>query len=275
MYLANRRFASAATAALCVGLALDLPAAAPVGPPRERAPREMSTDRPDTTESPFTLEPGRAQLEMSFATHERDDEDGIRTTAWEAAPFNVRLGVTPAVEVGFFFTPYQRISERVEGGPEVKRDGVGDLTLRTKWNLRGNDQPDFGVGLMLDVTLPTAPRSFGRRKAEAALTVPTAFELGAGWSGGAMTSLQAARTETGARRPLWLNTLAVGRDLVGELGGFVELASFSGHGAHVLTFNCGLTHAVNPDLQLDAGVNIGVSRSAPDTLWFAGMSRRF
>lgn len=271
MYLATpRSFAFAAMVAFA-GVSAGSPVAAAGA---ERPAREMSTDRPDTTESPFTLQPGRMQLEMSFASRERDSQDGVRTTAWEVAPFNLRFGLTPSVEGGFFFLPYQRVTEE-SAGERATRDGVGDFTLRTKWNLRGNDQPDFGLGVMFDLTLPTAPRAFGSRKIEAALTFPTAFELGGGWGGGAMTSLQLTRRDDGARRPTWLNTFTVSRDLVGDLGGFLEFASIAGDGAHVLTFNCGVTHALNPNLQLDAGVNIGVSRTAPDLLWFAGLSRRF
>ncbi|MES2694640.1 MAG: hypothetical protein V4773_14280, partial [Verrucomicrobiota bacterium] len=54
--------------------------------------RELTTDRPDTTETPFTIEPGKVQLETSVATWSRDRLDGVRTTEWEIAPFNVRIG---------------------------------------------------------------------------------------------------------------------------------------------------------------------------------------
>src|SRR5687767_2381830 len=40
--------------------------------------REMSTDRPDTTESPRTVDAGHFQLEMSFVDFTREDEDGVR-----------------------------------------------------------------------------------------------------------------------------------------------------------------------------------------------------
>lgn len=240
-----------------------------------RAQREMSTDRPDATESPFTLEPGRSQLEMSFATYGTDRQSGTRTKSWEAAPFNLRFGLTPSIEGGFFFTPYQRLRVEPRGEPPATTEGMGDFTARGKWNIRGNDGGDFGLGVMLDVVLPTAPRRFGPRKPEAALTVPVAFDLGSGWSGGAMTSLQVARTGDGPRHAVWFNTLTAGHDLTEALGAFYELASTAGDGAHVLTFNTGLTHRLNANLQLDAGVNAGITRTAPDWLWFAGMSRRF
>lgn len=271
MHFAPRWFTPAAAVVLCAAVALE-------PRPGRAAPqpgREMSTDRPDATESPFTLEPGRAQLEMSFATYERDRQGGTRTAAWEAAPFNLRFGLTRNTEAGFFVVPYQRVTGQPRGEPRSSLGGRGDFTARTKWNLRGNAGGDFGAGVILDVTLPTAPRRFGPRKVEAALTLPTAFEIGRGWSGGAMTSIQAVRAGEGRHRAVWFNTVTAGHDLTADLGGFAELASTTGDGAHVLTFNCGLTRRLNDNLQLDGGINVGITRTAPDLLLFAGMSRRF
>ena len=54
-----------------------------------------------------------------------------------------------------------------------------------------------------------------------------------------------------------------------------RLASAAGESRHVLMFNCGLTRAIGPMLQLDCGVNIGLTSAAPDLGVFAGFSRKF
>jgi Putative MetA-pathway of phenol degradation len=41
------------------------------------------------------------------------------------------------------------------------------------------------------------------------------------------------------------------------------------------TFDVGLTYAVTENIQLDAGINIGVTESAPDFNPFLGLSWRF
>ena len=89
-----------------------------------------------------------------------------------------------------------------------------------------------------------------------------------------MTSVEWAQTDAG-RRAVWVNTVTVGRDLVPNLSGFLELTSSAGDGAHVATFNCGLARKLGPDLQVDCGVNLGITRTAPDLTVFAGISRRF
>ncbi len=237
--------------------------------------REMTTNRPDATESPFTVDAGRVQLEMDFANYGRNRLDGVRTTEWEVAPFNLRLGLTRDVEAGIFVTPFRREVETPRAGPGGRNSGFGDVTLRTKFNLLGNDGGAWATGLMADLKLPTATGGMSNGKVEGALTLPVAFDLGGGWGGGAMTYVEMRYTGADGHRAVWGNTVTVGRDLTEKLGAFVELTSEAGDGSHVATFNCGVTFVVARDVQIDGGVNLGITRSAPDAQVFVGVSRRF
>ena len=247
-----------------------------VTPVPEDLMREMSTDRPDATESPFTIDPGHVQLEMDFAAYARESEQGGRTTEWEAAPFNLRFGLTTNFEAGFFVVPYREESvEPDSGGTKTRRSGFGDTTLRTKWNFAGNDGGDFGWGLILDLKLPTAQDGMSNEEYEGAVTFPIAFALGGGWEAAAMTSIEAVYSDVGEHRAVWSNTLTAGHDLSENVGGFVELTSSAGDGSHVATFNCGLTRRFGPHVQLDTGLSFGLSSAAPDFAAFVGLSRRF
>jgi hypothetical protein len=257
-------------AALAAGsaAAAEAPARAPGGL------REMNTDRPDATEGPFTVDPGHVQLEMDAATYTRNRLDGVRTTEWSLAPFNLRYGLTSRLELGIFLNPHLRVTEEPRGGPKLTRQGWGDTTLRAKYNLCGNDGGSHALGLIADVTIPTAADGLGAERVEGALLVPVAFDLGAGWDGGTTSGL--AWTETGSgRRPVLINTVTVGHEIADKTGVYLEVTSAAGAGAHVATFNVGLTRKVNANLQLDCGANIGISRTAPDLTVFAGVSRRF
>ena len=237
--------------------------------------RELATDRPDATEGPFTVDAGRVQVEMDFANTTRNRRDGVRTAGWEVAPFNLRLGLTRNVELGVLVTPWQRETEQPRVGPKEKRSGFGDTTVRGKLNLGGNDGGPLAWGLMADLKRPTASGGVSNGTCEGALTLPVAFELGGGWGGGAMTLVELRYTGGGQYRAVWGNTVTVGHDITEKLGGFVELTSVAGDGAHGATCNGGLTYALGRDVQLDGGVNVGISRGAPDVQFFAGISRRF
>ncbi|MBL9190551.1 MAG: transporter [Opitutaceae bacterium] len=252
-------------------LILDAASAAPAAP----APRELTTDRPDATESPFTVDAGRVQLEMDVAAFTRNRLDGVRTTEWVVTPFNVRYGLTRNLEAGVFITPHVQATERVRGGVKTTLRGLGDTTLRGKYNFQGNDGGGTAFGLIADLKLPTAAEGLGNDKVEGALTFPVAFEVGAGWEGAAMTSLGVNHLGPRGYRPVWSNTITFARELAPDLGGFLEFTSSAGDGRHVATFNCGLTRAMGPGVQLDLGAYIGLSRTAPDLTVFAGFSRKF
>lgn len=237
--------------------------------------RELTTDRPDTTETPFTVEPGRVQLEASVASWTRDRQQGVKTTEWEVAPFNARVGITPRTELGIFVTPQVRRTEEDRSGAKTVTRGVGDSVLRAKVNFTGNDGGAFGSGVMLDVKVPTAADGIGNDKTELAVTFPVTFEVGAGWDGAAMTTIERAYTDAGKYEGVWTNTFSLAREVVTDVGVFFEAVSTTGVGRHVLVFDCGVTRRLGPNLQLDAGVNIGVSKTAPDLGAFVGFARRW
>ena len=237
--------------------------------------REMSTDRPDATESPFTIDPGHVQLEMDFANYARDDEGSSRFTEWEALPFNVRFGISASFEAGFFLVPFRSERETTATNARVRRSGLGDVTLRAKWNFFGNDGGDTALGLIADVKIPTATDDMDNGKLEGAIALPFAFSLPMGWEGAAMTVIEAIYTDRGAYRGVWSNTITAGHDVTENVGAFMELTSSTGDGSHVATFNCGVTRRFGRHVQYDAGLNLGLSNAAADFGVFTGLSRRF
>lgn len=259
---------------LTLFLAASFAHAAPAAAPAP-ALRELSTDRPDATESPFTVDAGRVQLEMDAASYTRNRLDGVRTTEWVVAPFNVRVGLTREFEASIFVTPHVHFTERLRNGLKTRIRGVGDTTLRAKYNFLGNDGGDTGLGLIADLKLPTAADGLGNDEVEGALTLPVAFKVGGGWEGAAMTSVGLSHLGPRGYQPVWSNTITFARDLAPDLGAFLELTSSAGDGRHVATFNCGITRGLGNGAQLDVGAYFGISRTAPDLTLFAGISRKF
>lgn len=245
-------------------------------PTPERQLRELTTDRPDTTESPFTIDAGHAQVEMDFANLTRNRRDGARSTEWGAVPFNLRLGLLNHFEVGVFVSPYVRRAETPRGGPRETHAGFGDVTLRGKFNFWGNDGGGTAGGLIVNLTLPVATAGLGSGKTEGAIILPLVFELAGGWEGGAMTVAEfRSRGVGGGYRTVWNNTVTVGHEIVKDFSGYVELTSSAGDGAHVATFDFGVTWKLSAHTQLDCGARAGISRAADDLGVFAGISRRF
>lgn len=230
--------------------------------PREKM-REMHTDRPDTTESAYTVDVGHLQIEMDFARYSRDSG----SEAWAFATTNFKLGLTSRLDLQVVVPAFQR----VRGGAE----GFGDLTFRLKANLWGNGGGSTAMAVMPFLKLPTAADGLGNDEVEGGLIIPFAAELPGGWGFGAMLEVDFLADEDG-RYAEWIASATVGRDLIGDLGGFLELVSVaSEREGWAATFNAGLTYALTEDIQLDAGVGFGLTEAAEDFGAFAGMSIRF
>src|SRR5688500_5011937 len=58
--------------------------------PRELM-REFSTDRPDVTESPYTVDAGHFQVEMSLVEYTLDDDGGAELDEFVVAPANLKV----------------------------------------------------------------------------------------------------------------------------------------------------------------------------------------
>src|SRR5258708_7832686 len=74
--------------------------------------RELAPDRPDQTESPYTVDAGHFQLEMDFAnfTYNKTDSETLR--AWNIAPLNIKLGLVNNVDLQFVYDNYLRVRTR-------------------------------------------------------------------------------------------------------------------------------------------------------------------
>lgn len=243
-------------------------------PTPENLLRELSTDRPDATESPFTVDPGHVQFEFDLLGWTRSRSGGGSTTEWAMLPFNLRAGIRHNFELGIFVTPAVRLVETPGGGPGVTVSGLGDTTLRAKWNFSGNDTGGPGLGLIADLKIPTAKPGLGNGKVEGGMILPLALDLTGGWSLGGMAGLAAVH-EGGSYRAVLTSTATIGRDLADNLGAYLEITSEAGMGPHACSFDAGLTFTQGRHRQFDLGLALGVSRAAPDVSVFAGLTQRF
>lgn len=251
--------------------------------PRESM-RELSTDRPDKTESPYTVDAGHFQIEADLVNYSYDAHNPARdhtiTESLGIAPFNFKVGLRNNWDVQFVVPTYSavRVRERRTGFRDTER-GFGDFILRSKYNLWGNDGGATAFALMPYVKFPTASGNLGNCAYEGGLIAPLAVALPAGWGMGLMTQVDINEDGDGSgHHPEFVNTVTFARDIIGNLGGYVEFfssVSTEDDACWVGTVDFGLTYGVTEDIQLDAGVNIGVTRAADDWNPFLGISWRF
>ncbi len=245
--------------------------------------RPMELDRPDKTESPYTVDAGHYQLEMDLVNGAWDRESldtGTRTTTGLAvAPMNWKAGLLNHVDFQCVIQPFNHLRvDDPDAGAPVVRSGFGNIVTRLKVNLWGDDGGATALAVMPYVTWPTAADGLGADHVEGGLIIPFAAELPAGWGLGMMTAADFGSVTQDGVTATVVNTVTLGHDLIGPLAGYIEFfseVSTSPGDPWIGTLDFGVTWTLSGDWVLDAGINVGVTRSAPDLNPFAGLSHRF
>ncbi len=250
--------------------------------PRD-AMREMNTDRPDKTEGPYTVDAGHVQLEMNLASYSYDrrnpQDEARRVQTLNIVSTNFRIGLLDRLEFDLISDNFLWLrDEDLRTGVADETSGAGDTTVRFKFNLWGNDGGKSAFGLIPFVTFPTASAGLGVEDTAFGLILPLAVALPHEFSLGVMSEFEFVRDERDELNFVWVNSATIGREIVKNVEGYVEIFAAidpDRTSAAEITFDLGVTYAVNENVQLDAGVNIGITREAEDWNPFVGLSIRY
>lgn len=175
------------------------------------------------------VDAGHFQDEMEIANARRDR--GVRE--FSLAELNAKIGLDAATDLQVVLPFYTRIRDGAEG--------FGDVEIRLKRNLWGNDEGCTALAVMPFIKLPTANGDLGNGAFEGGVILPISFDEPAGWSCGALGQLDQASAGGGQ-----------GTELVGLISATIS---------HALTeesavfFEC-----------------VGLNRAATDFIPFTGIS---
>ena len=143
--------------------------------------RKLNPDRPGITESPFTVEPGHVQIEGDFLRLLTGRSQGVRSRTWQVAPLIIKLGITDQFDFQVGIEPYVMEKGTSPDAPTERRSSFGDLTLRVKRNLFGDDdETRAAMGITGFVRLPTGG-NIGSGGTEIGLIIPFNYHLTDDW----------------------------------------------------------------------------------------------
>jgi hypothetical protein len=242
--------------------------------------RDMETDRPDKTESAYTVDAGHFQVEMDLLAYTRDRSSHETLKALAVAATNFKAGILNNVDLQVIVETYntQRVEDRATGQSSCL-SGFGDITVRSKINLWGNDGGPTAFSVMPFVKFPTGKKGLGNGAGEGGVIFPFAMELPGEWELGTQVEVDQFRDSAGSSyHQEFSHTVTVGHDIAGKVAGYVEFynsASNESHSPWIATFDFGFTYAVSRDVRLDAGMNIGLTEAADDWNPFVGLSVRY
>lgn len=155
----------------------------------------------------------------------------------------------------------------------------GDLTTRVKINFWGNDGGTTGFGAIPFVKFPANSAELVNSSIEGGVIFPLAISLTEKWDIGIETAWAFARNDAMPRYDSeFIHSITTGYQFTDRLRGYIEFfssVSTDTQSNWVGTFDWGVTYQLTSNIQLDCGVNYGVTRSAPEWNPFTGISVRF
>lgn len=225
--------------------------------------RDLSPDRPDTTESPVTVDAGHWQVETSLYDWSRDA--GNDTHTW--ASTNVKLGLSDCSDLQLLFDSFLR-------DEAADAEGFGDITLRYKWNVWGNDGGKTAFALFPFVKIPTGTAA-SNGEWEGGLILPFTIELADGWSLATMAEIDVVDDPAGSHEFEFVHSVSLAHDFTEKFGGYLEYVGTVTERDYQAQVSAGVTYLIHENLAADAGLRCGLNRAAEDIGLFTGFTIRF
>jgi hypothetical protein len=239
--------------------------------------RDMETDRPDVTETPITVDAGHFQYEASLLDYSKQYKGASRINTYTINQLNFNVGITGSTAFQVMLDSYVIESERPIGSTlKTTSQGIGDVTLRIKQNLMGNDGGNFAIAMLPYLKVPTAKYKEDNRT-EFGLSVPIRIQLPSEWTLG--TQVEVDRLQEEGEQALHtdlLQSLSLSHELFKNMEGLVETYYTYGIKKHEWNnfLNAALQYEASSNCKFDAGINYGVQHEATRS-FFLGMAYRF
>lgn len=247
--------------------------------------RDFDTDRPDQATGPHTVDAGHVYVEMDLANYTLDRHNAERSPTdidqWNVAPISVRVGLLPKVELDLIYDGYFNLRTRDRAAHQTQTEsGVGDLTVRAKINVFGNDDGKCAFGIFPLIRFPTSSADLANHSIEGGMGLAFAAKLPGDFSLTASATFEVVRNSTDAYSVGdYSQALSVAHGLgVKNLSAFVEFAneiSSESPSPAACQVDTGLIYQLSENTQIDLDCNFGVTRAAPDFVPFAGLAVRF
>jgi hypothetical protein len=249
--------------------------------------REFESSRPDQTTGPHTVDAGHYYLEIGLFENSLSF-GATRNSSWiPLQNSHFRVGLTNTIELELIYDGVYNQNTQALSAATGKRsdrtvDGSGDVTVRMRFNLIGDDGGPFAFAIIPQFVAPTATSHLASEHFEGNVILPVSFKLPAGFSTILQVEPGTARNAADTKDVFALTSGATlyhdilrKRDHVQLYLEYFDTLATGGDDTLAQQVDAGLRWRPIENWQLDFGANFGVSKPAPDYQSFAGISTRF
>jgi hypothetical protein len=248
------------------------------------AMRAFEPERPGKILTPFTIDAGHFQIESDFINYIHTNYAGLGTQFYEVADPTIKLGLTNWVDFELVINGYQNAAthDNLTGALVANGHGFGDTILKFKINLVGNDGGPFAMALVPYLKVPSAAPGLGNGVAEGGVALPMQISLPGDFALALQTEYDALKNANDSQRYSNIVNIAnlshavsfISKDLTASIEFFSAIGT-DPFTRPVYTFDVGLAYLIQPNVQLDAGANFGLTKASPDLNLYTGVTARF
>lgn len=239
--------------------------------------RDMETDRPDVTESPFTIDAGHIQYEADLLRLEREKGEFTDQHNLLLNQGNLKIGITRSTAIQFGFQSFVNQKEKnLQTNQTTSSHGVGDINIRIKQNIIGNDGGNIVLAILPYIKFPTAKYT-DDTKYEGGIIVPMQFKLPGEWTLGTQVEADRLKDSEGEKmHSELLQSLTISHELFSHVDGIAETYyRYNFKERHWANFlNAALQLELSKNFKMDAGFNYGLQDDAEKN-YFIGTAFRF
>jgi len=243
--------------------------------------RDFCAERPGRATPPCIIDQGHVMLEVDALDVTQDRENGVTTQTTLAFSPYLRVGLTDVLEAGITLVPYAEARTRGDPATRATVRGTGDTMFDVLINLKNPDGSGVSLAIMPFITAPTAQHGLGAGGFQGGVVVPVALALPAGFGLTLDPEVDADRDGQGGVQPAYVMAASLSHAVLS--GGNVGVELWSSTARMPDGWQRQATADVifawipprRPNLQLDTGVNLGLTRATPDVQAYVGLSRRF
>jgi hypothetical protein len=244
--------------------------------------RKFAPDRPTKGFSVRTIDAGHFEIETDLVSTTASNSPSGTTHSLQALDPTFKLGLTNWMDFEVQFNGLQ-YTESLDGASPFNfqnSTGFGDIFLRAKMNLFGNDSGPAGFALIPYVKLPSSTPLISNGATEGGLIAPLALRPD-DFIVTLMTEVDDLKSATSNNRYAnFVNLVSVSHSVPGTEGinAMVELYSSVGTDAGtapIYTLDFGMNFRLSQHTILDVGLNLGLNSAAPKAQVYTGISARF
>jgi len=224
---------------------------------------EITTDRPDVTNSSLVVPASSVQSENGINFSARDGDrllDGTNT--------RLRVGIANCFEF-LVDLPTYTADVRAPGN-----SGFSDVTPALKWQI-SPIPGKIDLSAVFGMALPTGVSSIAGRGAQPYLQFPWSWELRSGWGLSGMLT-EFIRPADSTIKSVTETTFAIEKRVTERTSLFLEyVGDYPDNGSSVQLLNSGGMYRFSPNQQVDFHIALGLNHNAPNYIVGVGYSVRF